>query len=213
METIKLFWQDSYMKECSAKIISINENEIILDQSIIFSFSGGQESDLGWINEYQVIDSRIVNDLIIYTIDDKHNLKVNDKVELKIDWKRRYSIMKNHLAIELIHLLLIEKYPDIEKLGAHVAENKSRLDYVYEGNISDEFEYLREKINEIIEKDIKVIKGFIDEENQTRFWQVKGFDKVLCGGTHIASTKELGKIHIKRKNGGSNKARIEVWCE
>lgn len=156
METIKLFWQDSYMKECSAKIISINENEIILDQSIIFSFSGGQESDLGWINEYQVIDSRIVNDLIIYTIDDKHNLKVNDKVELKIDWKRRYSIMKNHLAIELIHLLLIEKYPDIEKLGAHVAENKSRLDYVYEGNISDEFEYLREKINEIIEKILKL---------------------------------------------------------
>ena len=103
MKTIKLFWQDSYMKECSAKIISINENEIILDQSIIFSFSGLQESDIGWINEYQVIDSRIENDVIIYTIDDKHNLKVNDKVELKIDWKRRYSIMKNHL-LKLVSL-------------------------------------------------------------------------------------------------------------
>ncbi|WP_346778797.1 alanine-tRNA synthetase second additional domain-containing protein [Burkholderia sp. Ac-20344] len=45
---------------------------------------------------------------------------------------------------------------------------------------------------------------------QRRFWTVDGFATMACGGTHPASTGEIGMLTLKRRNTGKGKERIEV---
>lgn len=44
------------------------------------------------------------------------------------------------------------------------------------------------------------------------FWEVPGFARVSCGGTHLKRTGEVGNIMLKRKNIGKGKERIEVYA-
>ena len=210
MSVYRKYWDDSYLCDYQTNITSVNENEITLKETIIFSFSGGQQSDLGYINEYQVLSSRIEDDDIYYTIDLDHNLKVGDIVALKIDWDTRLNIMKNHLAIELVVLLMEKKYPDIIKIGANVSATKARADFIWQGNISSELEYLQREIDKVIEADLIINRGFLDDEHKVRYWVIEGFNIVHCCGTHIRSTKELNKVIVKRKGCGLGKERIEV---
>ena len=51
---------------------------------------------------------------------------------------------------------------------------------------------------------------FSDVDAQRRFWRVDGFATMTCGGTHPASTGEIGMLTLKRRNTGKGKERIEV---
>jgi len=55
----KVFWDDPYRCNLVTKVTSVNENRILLEETIAFSFSGGQESDKATINGLLVINSEI----------------------------------------------------------------------------------------------------------------------------------------------------------
>ncbi|MDJ0956199.1 MAG: hypothetical protein QNI91_05070, partial [Arenicellales bacterium] len=63
---------------------------------------------------------------------------------------------------------------------------------------------------ELIRADKKIISAYSDEERQQRFWEIEGFAKVPCGGTHLCRTGEIGGIDLKRRNPGAGKERIEI---
>jgi Ser-tRNA(Ala) deacylase AlaX len=205
----KVFWDDPYQQTLTTKVVSIDNNQVLLEDTIAFSFSGGQESDKAAINGFTILDSRIEGHQIIYLLEKGHGLHPGDIVTMKIDWPRRYRLMRLHFAAELI-LELITRTFDLEKIGAHIAETKARIDFVYGQNISIIFEEILLKYNEIIKQDEIIRTGFSDVENQRRFWEIEGFSKVLCGGTHVRSTAEVGLVILKRKNIGSSKERIEI---
>ncbi len=98
----------------------------------------------------------------------------------------------------------------IEKIGAHIAEAKARIDFAFDKNISSFFEDILKDYNQIIQKNIIIKTGFSDVEAQRRFWEIEGFSKVPCGGTHVKSTAEVGFITLKRKNIGGSKEKIEI---
>ena len=56
--TKKLFWDDPYLTECTAKVTAINGTKVKLDQTIFYAFSGGQLSDEGTIGGLKVIEAR-----------------------------------------------------------------------------------------------------------------------------------------------------------
>lgn len=64
--------------------------------------------------------------------------------------------------------------------------------------------------NEIIRRDELIKTGFSDILNQRRYWEIEGFSKVPCGGTHVKSTAEVGNVTLKRVNIGGGKERIEI---
>lgn len=205
----KVFWDDPYQQTLTTKVVSVDGNQISVEDTIAFSFSGGQESDKGVINEYPILDSRIEGNQIIYTLKEGHGLRLGDLVTMKIDWLRRYRLMRLHFAAELILELITQKF-NLEKIGAHIAETKARIDFVHGQNISSIFEEILSDYNEIIKRDEVIKTGFSDIENQRRFWKIEGFSKVPCGGTHVKSTGEVGFITLKRKNIGGSKERIEI---
>ena len=75
MKTIKLYDEMPYSTDFKATVIEVNKNEIILDQTLFFPEEGGQECDLGTINDIPVKDVQIKNnvsssqyDLLLYLL-------------------------------------------------------------------------------------------------------------------------------------------------
>ncbi|TAL62232.1 MAG: alanyl-tRNA editing protein [Legionella sp.] len=205
----KVFWDNPYLTHLETRVVSVEDNRLLFEETIAFSFSGGQESDKAYVNELAILQSEIVGNLIYYTLPDDHHLKPGDVVTMTIDWPRRYRLMRLHFAAELV-LELVTQSLKLEKIGAHIAENKARIDFFCENNISFLFESLLGHYNSIIEKDLKITTGFSDSHTQRRFWEISGFSKVACGGTHVKSTAEVGLVALKRINIGSGKERIEI---
>lgn len=205
----KVFWENPYQTSLITTISSVDDKYILLHETIAFSFSGGQESDKAYINELEIINSKIENNLIYYALLEGHGLSSGDEVYMEIDWPRRYKLMRLHFAAELI-LELVTRKLSIKKIGAHIAETKARIDFMYDKNISFIFENLLIEYNELISKDLIIKTGFSDVMRQRRYWEIEGFTKVACGGTHVKSTKEVGDITIKRINIGAGRERIEI---
>ena len=129
---------------------------------------------------------------------------------MKIDWPRRYQLMRLHFAAELILELISRQFP-WEKVGAHISEHKARIDFRCPENISVAFPKLLEAYEKIIEADLPIEKGFSDETNQRRYWKIEGFAEVPCGGTHVKSTGEVGMVRLKRENPGKGLQRVEIY--
>lgn len=207
----KVFWKDPYLTELKAIVTSVNENTATLDKTIFYAFSGGQESDSGTINGVKVLEAKKYLNEIIYTLEDNPPLKTGDEVTVKIDWDKRYKIMKLHFAAEIVLELVYQHYNRPEKIGANITSEKARLDFNWQGNISEIFPVLMQESKEIIVSDLPVKSEYSDREKELRYWQIENFATVACGGTHIKRTGEIGEIRLKRKSLGSGKERIEIY--
>jgi len=206
----KIFWKDPYLTHLDTVITSVNGNIVTLKETILYAFSGGQQSDSGTINGFDVLDARKEDREIYYTLGDGHGLKVGDDVHIEIDWAKRYKLMRLHFAAELVLEWVYQHYDHPEKIGANITVDKARVDFYWEGNINRIFPELEKAIEEMVSSDLVIESHFSDEENEIRYWEIKDFNKVHCGGTHIKRTGEIGNIKLKRSNPGGGKERIEI---
>lgn len=213
MAVKKVFWENPYLTEIESKVKSIDNNVVTLDQTIAFAFSGGQQSDSGTIGGVKIIEARKEGKEIFYTLEQNHNLKPNQNVMVEIDWEKRYKLMKLHFAAEIVLELVYQNYNHPEKIGANITEEKARVDFFWNGNISEIFPELMNKIKNLIDSDLDIISTFEDEETERRYWLIEGFAKVPCGGTHLKKTGEICSISLKRKNLGGGKERIEIYLQ
>ena len=53
----KVFWDNPYQQTLPTKVTAVDGNRILLEETIAFSFSGGQESDKAFINEDHCINA------------------------------------------------------------------------------------------------------------------------------------------------------------
>ncbi|WP_088012179.1 alanyl-tRNA editing protein [Gottfriedia acidiceleris] len=207
----KLFWEDPYLTKASAIVTKVDGREVTLNETIIYAFSGGQQSDSGKIGNYEVIEAKKDGLDIIYNLPENHDLQEGQEVVIEIDWEKRYRIMKLHFAAEIILELMYQNYNNPEKIGANITSDKARIDFYWDGKISDTFPLLETKAKELIDADLEISSEFDDLKNQRRYWEIKGFGKVSCGGTHIKRTGEIKGIKLKRNNIGGGKERIEIY--
>ena len=103
-----------------------------------------------------------------------------------------------HLAAEIILELAYQNLPGIQKIGAHIAEDKARIDFEWPENISRLFPMMQDKAGALIAADHAIVSAFSDEASQRRYWEIAGFARVPCGGTHLKRTGEIGAITLKR---------------
>jgi len=208
--TRKRFWDDPYQTRLDTHITSISGDDVTAADTIFYAFSGGQESDEGTIGGHRVLQARKDGLDIVYTLESEHGLQSGDSVTMAIDWDRRYRLMRLHFAAEIILELVYQTLNPIEKIGAHIAADKSRIDFDSDTNISSVFPILQERAQALIEANHDIISAFSDEANQKRYWEISGFARVACGGTHLRKTGEVGALTLKRKNVGKGKERIEI---
>ena len=205
----KVFWDDPYQQSLITKVAGVDGNQLLFDETIAYSFSGGQESDKAWINGLPVLNSRMEGTLIYYTLPEGHGLTVGDEAKMVIDWPRRHRLMRLHFAAELVLEIVTQNY-HLEKVGAHISETKARIDFIFGEHISSLFKNILEEYDKIIKADKIIQTGFSDIQAQRRFWKIDGFAEMPCGGTHVRSTGEVGFVSLKRARAGKSIERIEI---
>jgi Ser-tRNA(Ala) deacylase AlaX len=208
--TDKVFWREPYRDSLQAVVSSVNGLDVTLESTIFYAFSGGQERDEGTIDRVKVVQAETVGEDIVYTLEGPPAFAPGDTVEVAIDWDRRYRLMRLHLAAEIVLVLAMRHVPGIERIGAHISEDKARLDFALPEPVTKWLSGLETGANELISADHPVISGFSDAERRRRYWEIEGFGSMPCAGTHIRRTGEIGPIRLSRKNPGKGKERIEI---
>jgi misacylated tRNA(Ala) deacylase len=230
-----LYMDDSYLKEFEAKVVSVKEGGenkffVVLDRTAFYPDSGGQPYDTGKMVkdsvEYPVVYVGKFSGKISHEVS-KEGLKEGDVIKGFIDWDRRYALMRMHTAAHVICEIF---HSDSGALitGNQLGIEKSRIDFSLEDFDREKVsEYFR-KANEIVEKDLKVKMYFLPREEamkienvtklanalppnikELRIVEIEGFDMQADGGTHVKSTKEIGKIEfLKAENKGKNNRRV-----
>lgn len=227
----KIFWIDPYLSTLQTKVKALQGNEVVLEETIGYSESGGQESDKITLNGIPVLFSRMDKTppfFIYYTLPGGHGLSIGDKVNMEIDWPRRNKLMRLHFTCELVLVLMnrlynktidgIELKPNeidtvIRKRGAHMSETSARVDFECATNISEYFPTIMREYNKIIDADLTIEKGYLNEENEIRYWRLPDIATVPCGGTHVRSTREVGAITLKRDRANKGVERIRITLD
>ena len=98
METEKLFYQDAYLRETTAKVLECRQGkhgyEIVLDRTCFYPEGGGQPGDHGTLNGIQVVDTHEKDGLVLH--DTKEPIEVGTEVTAVIDWNRRFDLTQQH---------------------------------------------------------------------------------------------------------------------
>ncbi|MEF1248331.1 alanyl-tRNA editing protein [Vibrio owensii] len=208
--THKVFWDDPYQVELESTVSRVDGPCIELEETIFYAESGGQESDAGTIGGIQVIKAEKQGLSIVYTLEHEPNFQAGAVVTTQIDWARRYALMKLHFAAEVILEVVTHRFPEMNKVGAHISADKSRIDFEWHESVKPLLPELQQQAQSVIDSHADIISDFSDTSEQRRYWKVDGFAQVPCGGTHLKNTSEVGRIQLKRKNIGKGKERIEI---
>jgi Ser-tRNA(Ala) deacylase AlaX len=208
--TRKRFWTEPYRTTLEARIASVDGNDVTVDETIFYAESGGQESDAGTLGGRAVVRAHKRDLDIVYTLADGHGLAAGDAVTIAIDWERRYRLMRLHLAAELVLELVYRRLAGVEKTGAHIAADKARIDFAWPESIAPILAALRDEAQTLVDADHPIVSAFSDEAAQRRYWEIAGFARVPCGGTHLGRTGEIGTIALKRDNRGKGQQRIVI---
>ncbi|MBL7069270.1 MAG: alanine--tRNA ligase [Candidatus Omnitrophica bacterium] len=207
---------------------------IALDVTPFYGEAGGQAGDRGEILKsglkIAVYDAKKYED----TIDHmgkvlEGSVKMGDRVEARIDIKRRDRIKKNHTATHILHSVLKKVLGGhVRQFGSLVEEEKLRFDFTHPAKMEDrEIQRVEEEINSIIDKDLPVYTAVMDLEDAKKSGAIALFgqkykDKVmvrtigdvskeLCGGTHVGKTGEIKVFKILNESSiASGVRRIEA---
>ena len=209
--TRKRFWADPYQTELAARVSRVDCERVWLEETIFYAFSGGQESDSGRIAGHPVRLAEKQGADIVYTLDAYHGLQAGDAVAVEIDWPRRYRLMRLHFAAELVLEVICQQMEDAEKIGAHIAEDKARIDFALDLPITPLLADIAAAAQRLIDDDQPIVSAFSDQAAGRRYWELPGFARVPCGGTHLRRSGEVGQIALKRRNVGKGKERVEIY--
>ncbi len=213
----KVFWDDPYQTTLDTRVAGVHGDQVTLDATIFYAFSGGQESDTGSIAGQPVLAARKDGSEIFYTLGPQHGLQAGQEVRVEIDWARRHRLMRLHFAAELVLELAYKTLgtaaTEVSKIGAHIAADKARIDFSWPHSIAPLLPALAQQAQAIIDSDRAIISAFADEQSERRYWELAGFARVPCGGTHLRRTGEVGTLRLKRNNIGRGKERIEIFVD
>ena len=224
METVKLFYEDQYIKSFEASIVDIKEKEgkyyITLDKTAFFPGGGGQSSDLGTIDGLNVIDIIEEKNEIIHILNEKP--KTIENVHCEIDWNRRFDGMQQHLGQHVLSGCFFNLF-NANTVGIHLGKDISTVDIV--GTISEEqIIEVERKANEIILENHKVEfvmttrkeakslglrRELATKDQGIRVVKIQDLDINACCGVHPNSTLELQLIRIKGIENHKGNTRIE----
>jgi len=215
MATQKLFWNNPYQTECTATVTEISGKKIKVDQTIFYAFSGGQLSDDETIAGISVVEATKQGDKeniidIEYTLEIEPHFKVGDKVEIKIDPKRRDSLRRLHSAAHILYYIVVEKLGPIKINGSEIQPDKARMDFGYEASIIEKIPEIEKCVNEFIAGNNQIVMESDNQKSDLQWWTC-GLWKMPCGGTHVRNTSEIGQLRLTRKNKGKGRERIEIY--
>ncbi len=231
--TVELFREDAYLRECDASVVAVADGAVVLDRTVFYPMGGGQPGDTGTLScagrTIPIIDTRYGEGGSI-----RHLLEegaecpaAGDEVHVALDWDRRYRHMRMHTAMHLLGAVL-----QYGVTGGNISGEKSRLDFDMEDTIDKEA--VQSALEQLVAEDHAVSHRWITDEEldaqpelvrtmsvqpprgkgKVRLLEVEGVDLQPCGGTHLRSTAEVGKVRIgKVEKKGRHNRRVNIHLD
>jgi misacylated tRNA(Ala) deacylase len=231
MKTIELFRANGYLQSCDAIIVDIDSNKLMTDQTVFYPEGGGQPGDIGSLisrngEELQITDTlkdEQTGQHYHVLAQPESLLGIGEKVTLKIDWARRYRLMRMHSCLHMLCAII-----PAGVTGGSIQDGRGRLDFDLPKPV-DKTDIMRD-LQRLIDSDRPMSLSWIKDkelllkpelvrtmsikppqgEENVRLVDFDGIDLQPCGGTHVASTKEIGKVSIRKieKKGKRNRRII-----
>jgi misacylated tRNA(Ala) deacylase len=230
-----LFRDDSYLRSTRAKVMAITpDGGIVLDQTVFYATSGGQPGDSGRLVR---ADGSVVEIATAIHPDGNKTAIVHvpapgavlpaagESLVAQIDWERRFRLMRMHTALHLLSVAL--PFP---VTGGSISEDRGRLDFnmpeapadlaVVEAELNTMAEAAHPVTHEWITDDEMAANPDLIKtmnvkppvgQGRVRLVRIGSIDLQPCGGTHVANTREIGRMVIgKIENKGKQNRRVNL---
>jgi misacylated tRNA(Ala) deacylase len=230
-----LFRDDSYQQETPATVIGLTEaGGIVLNRTNFYAASGGQPGDSGTL--VRMDGSSIVVATAIHPDGDKTAIvqvpaegsplpAVGETITARIDWGRRYKLMRMHTALHLLSVVL-----PFAVTGGSIGEDKGRLDFNMP-EAPEDLAALEAQLNTMVTDAHEVTTEWITDaemaanpdliktmnvkppmgQGRVRLVRIGSVDLQPCGGTHVRNTREIGPLAIgKIENKGKQNRRVSL---
>ncbi len=230
--TQELFRDDGYLRTCTATVLSATEQGVVLDQTVFYPLGGGQPGDTGVLiradgSQVRVTDTRKdrASGDIVHWVDEPDSFNSEEAVTLHIDWDRRYVIMRLHSCMHMLCAVV----PAPVTGGSIRDDGTARLDFDLPE--PPDKQAIEDQLNALTGADHGMSLSWISDEElqaqpelvrtmsvqppmgfgKVRLVEFAGVDLQPCGGTHVASSQEIGAVEIAsiKKKGAQNR-RITI---
>jgi misacylated tRNA(Ala) deacylase len=227
--------KDAYLASAEGKVLEVENEGVYLDRTVFYARGGGQPGDIGAIRwdggSVEVVDTFRKEGKPYHQVAAGAALPdPGTAVEGLIDWERRYLTMRTHTALHALSGVIFRDF-GAKVTGGNMTPGEARMDFELDG-ISVEFgKLVEDRLNrelvkgyptEIIEmareealKDPDLIRtkvNLIPEfVTAIRVVDIVGLDRQADGGTHVASTLEVGRIEVvKTESKGRENKRLRI---
>src|SRR5574341_1108671 len=236
METKLLYQTDSYFKQFNAKVLAIQDGALILDQTAFYPGGGGQPADAGairWQNQNLTLGKvEKKGDVVLHHLASSGPAAA-DEIEGVLDWERRYALMRTHTALHILCGVIWRDF-GAQVTGGNMEPLKARMDFELERMSADFAERVEAAINREIEAGREIRVRILPREEafqipdlirtkinllpegipQVRTVEIIGLDLQADGGTHVANTREVGRIKIAgHESKGKINKRLRIIVE
>lgn len=228
--------EDSYIAEWTATVTDVAEGAVVLSETYFYPVSGGQPADTGIIVsrenpdvKFNVVDVRKGEGVIVHGIEGVGEgvLVPGDVVLCSIDWPRRHRLMRSHTAAHIVSEI-IHRQTGAMITGNQLDTEKVRIDFSLDVFDPAAFVACIDEANGVVARGLPVTCELLSREAamriptvsklagglpahilEVRIVTIEGFDQQACGGTHVKSTAEIGRISfLKAENKGKQNRRV-----
>lgn len=200
-----LYLEDNYINDFETRVSTVNLNKgyLVLEQTAFHPQGGHQEADTGIIEKgeqvCEVTSVKSAEGLILHFVSNKnqlYNILPGDFVKGKVNWDRRYKLMKTHTAQHLLSALA-KKLFNLESMDMEIAVERGSIKF--NSNISgQEAAALQAEANAAVKLNPPVIRV---SNNGVYTVNIGDVDSRKCGCTHVKQLKEIEEIYIYEIDG------------
>src|SRR5689334_3552953 len=232
-----LYQTDAYLKEFTAHVTAAENNAVALDRTAFYATGGGQPHDTGTLSvgerTWQVTEVRKQGDDVWHTLQGDRLPDIGAEVRGTIDWERRYKLMRTHTALHLLCGVVFRDYGALVT-GGNMDTEEGRLDFELRDFMPDLAQQIVDAVNaeiaaarpvevnilprdeafqipDLIRTKINLLPAGIAN---VRTVNIVGLDLQADGGTHVANSREVGRVTLlKTRSKGANNKRIVIGVE
>jgi len=239
VETELLFLHDAYLTETSAtivdRVVDGSESRVALDRTVLYPTGGGQPHDTGTLmvgsDALKVTGVKKQGATVWHTLDGDAPA-VGTDVRVVLDWDHRHELMRTHTAMHVLCGVIWNEYGKAVT-GGNMEPLSGRMDFEFDPLPDGFAERVTDAVNAEIAADRPIEVTFLDRsialadddlirtkvnlipESVTtiRVVDIVGLDRQADGGTHVASTGEVGRFDITKtesKGRGNKRVRIRL---
>jgi alanyl-tRNA synthetase len=233
--TEHLYYHDSFLHEFDAKVLDVatidSRTALILDQTAFYPTSGGQVFDTGWIlsgsDKVRIAEVAEQDDgTILHLIEGGGHIQKGDNVHGQIDADRRRDHMQQHSGQHVLSAAFVRLF-NMATVSFHMGAESCSIDLDTRQLTEAQVEAAEKLANEVIADNRQVAIRFVSqqeaqslglrkmppvERDQLRLIEIHDFDLTACGGTHVASTAQIGCLLLRKTEKVRLGWRVEFVC-